>query len=271
VRDSFVLIPRAIDAVWSLPAKPPAWQWESARYYAPPVIFGLLLALALRRRDMRIAIIAIVSTILFRTAAGRCSWSHTRFGIPLLGIAVVAFLLEPAVRRKQYVLAIAVAFLGYSYFEVAANVMTGQKLIAGWRARQLHEGMVAYPMRRARGLYTYAENASDLAALNDLAQRTGAGPMFDLSGERALYFLLDRRPATRCPDIAMLSNPDLGAEALRQLAARPPNFVVLTGNPILGSLDGITNRDRAPNIARWIDTHYPVHVQAGRFVVALRQ
>jgi hypothetical protein len=268
VRDSFVLIPRAIDAVWSLPAKPPAWEWESARYYAPPVIFGLLLALALRRRDMRIAIIAIVSAILFRTAAGRCSWSHTRFGIPLLGIAVVAFLFEPAVRRRQYVFAILLALVGYQYFDVASNVTLGRKLIAGWRSRQRHEAMVAYPMRRAHGIFTYAENASDLAALNDLAQRAGPGPMFDLSGERALYFLLDRRPSTRCPDIAMLSNPELGAEAMRQLAANPPMFVVLSGNTILGSLDGIANRDRVPTIATWIDAHYPVHVQAGRFVVA---
>ena len=92
-RDSFVIIPRSIDAIWSLPAKPlpslsllvhpvALWDWlasESARYYLPPVFFGFLLALAIRKRDMRIAIIAIFSIILFRTAAGRCSWSHTRF------------------------------------------------------------------------------------------------------------------------------------------------------------------------------------------------
>src|SRR5437763_14395875 len=50
-RDSFVIIPRAIDAIWSLPAKPlpslallihpiQLWDWlasEAARYYLPPV------------------------------------------------------------------------------------------------------------------------------------------------------------------------------------------------------------------------------------------
>jgi hypothetical protein len=288
-RDSFVIIPRSIDAIWSLPAKPlpslsllihpvELWDWlasESARYYLPPLFFGFLLAIAVRKRDMRMAIVAIFSVILFRTAAGRCSWSHTRFAIPLLGIAVVGVLFEPVLRRRMTVargIGIAIAaVLAFRYFEIADNVTAGAKLLAGWPARQRHEGLVSYPISRGRGIYTYPENASDLAALNDLAQRAGPGPIFDLSGERALYYLLDRRPGTRCPDIAMLSNPELGAEALRELNEHPPVFVVLEGIKILGSLDGIANRDRVPPIAAWIDGQYPVRVRAGRFVVAFRK
>lgn len=289
VLDSFVVIPGAIDAIWSLPAKPmPSltllvhpvqfWDWlgsEAARYYLPPVFFGFLLALAVRKRDMRMAIMAIFSIILFRTAAGRCSWSHTRFGIPLLGIAVVAFLFEPAARRPmsawRAMAVLVAAVIGFRYFEIAENATLGWKFIAGWSARQHHEGMVPYPMARGRGIYTYAENAADLAALSGLTQRLGSGPMFDLSGERALYYLLDRRPATRCADIAMLSIPQLSAEALRQFDEHPPLFVVLEGMKIPGSLDGIINRDRVPPIAAWIDGHYPVRVRAGRYLVALRQ
>jgi hypothetical protein len=292
-RDSFVLIPRAIDAIWSLPAKPlpsltlfihpvQLWDWlasEAARYYLPPVFFGFLLALAVRMRDMRIAIVAIFSIILFRTAAGRCSWSHTRFAIPLLGIAVVAFLFEPLCRdwlRRQRsvwrgVAIVVFAILGFRYFEVALNATLGWKFIAGWPARQRHEGMIPYPMPRGRGIYTYAENASDLAALRDLAQQAGPGPIFDLSGERALYYLLDRRPTTRCPDIAMLSTPELSAEALHELAAHPPIFVVLEGLKVFASLDGIANRDRIPPVAAWIDANYPVRVKAGRYLVGFRR
>jgi hypothetical protein len=289
LRDSFVIIPRSIDAIWSLPAKQipslallvhpgDLWDWlasESARYYLPPLFFGFLIALAIRTRDMRIAIVATFSIILFRTAAGRCSWSHTRFATPLLGIAVVAFLFEPMLRRPWHVwraiAVVIVSILAFRYFEIADNVKLGTKLLAGWPARQRHEGLVPYPMARGRGIYTYLENAADLAALNDLAQRAGPGPIFDLSGERALYYFLARRPATRCPDVAMLSNPELSAEALRELNAHPPVFVVLEGAKIHGSLDGIANRDRVPPIAAWIDTHYPVHVSAGRFVVAFRR
>jgi hypothetical protein len=287
-RDSFVIIPQSIDAIWSLPAKPlpplsllvhpvALWEWlasESARYYLPPLFFGFLIALAIRTRDMRAAIIAIFSIILFRTAAGRCSWSHTRFAIPLLGIAIVAFLFEPMLRRPwnawRGIAAVIAAVLAFRYFEIMDNVKLGSKLLAGWPARQRHEGLVPYPMARGRGIYTYGENATDLAALNGLAQRAGPGPIFDLSGERALYYFLDRRPATRCPDVAMLSNPELGAEALRELNAHPPVFVVLEGTKILGSLDGIANRDRIPPIAAWIDTNYPVRVRAERFLVGLQ-
>src|SRR5688572_19109600 len=45
--DSFVLIPSAIDAVWSLPAsRTPSL--ETARYYGPPLFYGFLLAVAWR-------------------------------------------------------------------------------------------------------------------------------------------------------------------------------------------------------------------------------
>jgi hypothetical protein len=163
------------------------------------------------------------------------------------------------------------AIIGFRYFEIADNATLGAKLLAGWPARQRHDGLVPYPLPRGRGIYTYSENAADLSALNELSQRAGPGPIFDLSGERALYYLLDRRPATRCPDIAMLSAPELTAEALRELEAHRPVFVVLEGTKILGSLDGISNRDRVPSIAAWIDAHYPVKVQAGRYVVGFRQ
>jgi hypothetical protein len=288
-RDSFVIIPRSIDAIWSLPAKPipsmsllvhpvALWQWlasDDARYYLPPVFFGFVVALAIRKRDLRIAILAVFSIILFRTAAGRCSWSHTRFGIPLLGIGVAAFLFEPMLRRPlnawRAIAIVIASILAFRYFEIADNVKLGAKLLAGWPARQQHEGLVPYPMARGRGIYTYPENAADLAAIADLANRAGPGTIFDLSGERALYYFLDRRPATRCADVAMLSNPELSAEGLRQLEEHPPVLIVLEGTKILGSLDGVANRDRIPAIAAWIDAHYPARVHAGRYLVAFRR
>jgi hypothetical protein len=163
------------------------------------------------------------------------------------------------------------AILGFRHFEVALNATLGWKFITGWPARQRHAGLVPYPMPRGHGIYTYAENASDLAALRDLAQQAGPGPIFDLSGERALYYLLDRRPATRCPDLAMLSTPELSAEALQQLTAHPPVLVVLEGMKVFGSLDGIANRDRIPPIAAWIDANYPVRVKAGRYLVGFKK
>ena len=283
--DSFIAIPRAADAIAALPARPMTLEWESARYYLPPVFYGLSLVLALvawrrgeKTRALQILAVTLFSLAAFRTAAGRCSWSHTRFGIPLLGVAVVAFLIEPAVletiRTKSAwrIAVLALVAIPFAlYFEIWFNISSTAKFVVGWRARQKHEGLVPYPMPRGRGIYTYAENAADLGALNDLVQREAPKPatILDLSNERALYYFLDRRPAVRCADVGMLSPPAMTAEALQELRAHPPRLVVMHGLKGMDELDGIPNRDRAPAIFAWVDAHYPRRVQAGRYTVAL--
>lgn len=284
--DSFVSIPKAADAIAALPARPlTSFEWESARYYFPPVFYGLALVLGLqawrrveKERALQIAALTLFSIAAFRTAAGRCSWSHTRFGLPLLGIAVVAFVVEPAVletirtRRAWRIAVLALVAIPFAlYFEIWFNIASTAKFIAGWRARQTHEGLVPYPMARGRGIYTYAENAADLKALDDLVQAAAPKPatILDLSNERALYYLLDRRPPVRCADVGMLSPPAMSAEALAELNAHPPALVVMHGLKDLDNLDGVSNRERAPAIFAWVDARFPRRVQAGRYTVAL--
>ena len=274
--DSLVNIPRAIDAVWSLPA-PKLWTltFEGARYYVPLVFYGFLLALALREATLtqrRMAILAIFSIILFRTAAGRVSWSHTRYAMPLIGIALVAFLLEPLIRRRAWMWAVAVALPFAFLLELGPNVRDGAKLIAGWRSRQSHEGMVPYPFRTGKGIYTYQENANDLAALNGFIESLGPEATFlDFSGERALHYLLERKPTVRCPDINMLSSPALLSEAMAELNANPPSCVIVEGTKVFREFDGVPHEVRVPDLARWIESSYPHRRQIGRFVVATRQ
>ncbi len=263
--DSFVIIPRAIDAVWSLPAPKP-FTVEGLHYYLPPAFYGFLLALAWKRRDLRMAIITIFALLLFRTATGRVSWSHTRYAVPLLGIAAVTFVVEP-LRKKRVLSTIAVVLL-IVYFEVPQNLAAGGKLLAGWRARQKHEGLVRYPFATGKGIYTTEQNAKELAALNGMIESLGKGPILDFSNERALYYLMQRKPPMRCFDIPMLSNPDLLAEAMGELAANPPVAVILGGDPNVATFDGVPNRDRVPDLAAWIDANYPRRFEVGRFVVA---
>jgi len=266
IRDSFVTIPRAIDAVWSLPAPQP-FTAAGARYYLPPVFYGFLLALGWKRRDARMLIIAILSIVLFRTAAGRVSWSHTRFATPLLGIALVAFVIEPLLMTRRRVAAVLLVIPLVLYLEIAQNVAAGAKLLAGWRARQKHEGLVPYPFATGKGIYTTPQNATELAALNG---HLGNATFLDFSNERALYYLLQRKPPLRCFDIPMLSAPPLLAEAMAQLTSNPPAHVILAGDPAIANFDGVSNRDRVPDLAKWIDANYPKRTQIGRFTVASR-
>jgi hypothetical protein len=278
LNDSFVVIPHSIDAIWSLPM-PTDLSVESARYLLPPALFGMLLVFALRgwargERDAaaRIAIITIASLFAFRSAAGRCGWSHTRYGVPLLGLAVVAFLAEPLLRNRYRVAAVIVVAAIVVYVQLHENTVAGAKLVAGWYARQSHAGLVPYPFRTGRGIYTTPENAADLAALNGfLALNAPPGArVLDVSNERALAYLLERRPATRCSDIAMLSSPPLFDEAMHELTANPPPLVVVSGSPNVDQFDGLPNRQRVPRLFAWIDANYPRRRQVGRFIVATR-
>ena len=280
--DSFVIMPAAIDAVWALPAPTPL-SANGVRYFLPPLFYGFLLALALlalrrgdRRLAARIGIITLFSLLLFRTAAGRVSWSHTRFAVPLLGLAMVAFVLEPLLqlrtRTQRVVAAVVLSIPLFFYFEVRENLVAGAKLLTEWPARLRHEGMVEYPFPTGRGIYTSPQNAADLAALKNAIDALGPrdATILDFSNERALYYLLGRKPPLRCMEISMLSVPRLLAEAMAQLNANPPICVIVGGDPAIASFDGVSNRDRVPDLAAWIDSNYPKRVQIGRFILATR-
>jgi hypothetical protein len=279
--DSFVVMPKAIDAMWALPATFKT-RGDAIRYYLPPVFYGFLLVLALlalrrgdKQRAAQMAIVAIFSILLFRTAAGRVSWSHTRFSMPLLGIAVVAFVLEPLVRLRAVRTTAVAALLAiplFFYFEIRENLVAGAKLLAGWKGRQSHEGLVAYPFATGKGIYTTAQNAADLAALNGFLETLGPrdATILDFSNERALYYLLQRKPPMRCFDIPMLAAPPLLAEAMAELNAHPPVAVIVSGDPVIASFDGVSNRTRVPELATWIDANYPKRTKIGRFEVATR-
>ena len=274
--DSFVILPRTIDAIWALPA-PSKITPESLRYFLPPAFYGLLGAYAVyafRRGDRalaaRLAIVTIFSLLLFRSAIGRVSWSHTRFALPLLGIALVAFVFEPLVLRRRFVVAALLAIPLFLHLEIAQNTAAGAKLIAGWRARQRHDGMVRYPFATGRGLYTSEQNATDLASLKTFLDSLGPpnATILDFSNERALYYLLQRKPPLRTMEMSMLSVPELLSEAMAQLNANPPIAVIVKGNPEIGAFDGVPNDVRVPELARWIDANYPTRTQIGRFLVA---
>jgi hypothetical protein len=235
------------------------------RYYLPPVFYGLILAIGWKRRDPRMLILAVLSIVLFRTAAGRVSWSHTRFATPLLGIMFVAFVLEPLRHR----IALALLALGaFFYFELPQNAMAGAKLIAQWPARQRHEGMVRHPL--VPGIYTAPDNATTLATLKNYVDALGDGPILDLTNERALYFLLKRKPPMRTFDIPMLSSYELWQPAFAELQANPPVCVILGGEPAVAVFDGVPNDQRVPELFQWVNAGYTKRTEIGRFIVATR-
>src|SRR5207245_4579925 len=269
--DSFVIIPRSIDAIWSLPARK-SIDWESARYYLPPIFFGWLLASSVRTRNMQGMIVSILSIIAFRSAAGRCSWSHTRYGLPLFGVAVVAFIFQPLIVKRRWIAAAIAALPVIVLIEIFPNAIDATKFIAGWRARQTHAGLVPYPLATGRGIYTTPQDAADLAALNEFVEANAppGAAILDVANERALYYLLRRRPPIRCFDVPFLSAPPLMREALSQLQRNPPACVIVEGMKEVDQFDGVPNRLRVPWLFAWVDQNYPRRTRVGRFVVATK-
>jgi hypothetical protein len=300
-RDTFLRLPECFDAIYSIPAPPltsaalllkpfeaAAWlDTPSARYYVPIIAWGLLVALAYRaaargegRVGQAMLLIALTGFFELRTAAGRSGWAHTRMAVPLLGITLVSFALEPlarSLRRRRSLwtwlgalCGIAVAAGAFHYLELPANAAYLTKYYRSYRERLRPDpSYVRFPNPRAKDLYTYKQEADDLGALNRFSDSQMQGPIFDFSGEKDLYYMLNRPASTRCHDIPYLADPVLGKEALHQLERRPPVFVVVRGIEVLHNVDGVTYEQRTPWLARWIDEHYPQRVKVGRFVVGL--
>ena len=203
-------------------------------------------------------LVALTAFFELRSASGRVSWGHTRFAVPLLGIVLVAFAIEPLIRSRhaaRIAVAIAMIIAAVPYLEIVANAKYLGGYYATYRERlRPTPGTVPFPLPRARDLYTYPQEATDLGALYEFSQSMPPeGPIFDYSGEKYLYYMLARPASTRFHDIPYLSDPALGREAMKQLERRRPVFVVISGLPTLAQIDGVSNAQRTPWLAAWID------------------
>ncbi|HSP34393.1 MAG TPA: hypothetical protein VLU46_08765, partial [Thermoanaerobaculia bacterium] len=285
VIDSFVTMPSVSWIVWSLPQPDPPHEndflfWladDPARYYVPLVVYGLALAVAVRRwrrgdreEAARIASVVLFALLLFRAAAGRVDANHIRFALPLFGIAAVACVVEPAAMRGRAFVTIVAAVFFLVVCDVVPNVTTTFDTLRTWPARHAPDGLVAVPLRAAGGMYERPEVAADLEALN--AYVTSLGPqatILDVANDRALYYLLERKSPARYLDVMMWSSPPILADEMRRLRANPPACVIVQGYAN-DAFDGIGLRTRVPQLAAWVDANYPRRLRFGRFVVAAR-
>ncbi len=272
--DSFVIVPRAIDAIGSLPAPDgPRLRglllWiadEPARYYLPLVSYGFFLAIALQRwrssdrvGAAKLAVLTTFALLMFRSAAGRADANHIRFALPLLGVLIVASVIEPLAKRSRVVGTIAVSALFILILNVVPSVVGSVEALLSWKTRQ---GAADTPTRDI------------VADLNDMRQYLGSfgadATFLNFSNGLGLYYLLERKPPIRVPDIKMLAAPPFGAEAMAQLRANPPAFVILEAPGAPSDFDGIYNGTRVPELDQWIKANYPRRLRVGRFLVAER-
>jgi hypothetical protein len=293
---SFREIPRWIDAAWGQPAGS-AWealltvrtetdlvQVLSGRTGPMPSLFLLILlatcatALLMRFADRRATkvdtgflICLVFACTAMRGVLGRADEEHLgRYGF-FAGMTG-AWLLRSAWhsgRARGWVMVAAgvLVFAGFHpiralEWQLATVENSARRDKAVPRSPIPRGGGIGFPRDQA------AELASVVAFLNtNLDQHE---TFFDFSNEPGLYFLADRRMPIRFHGPAQYGSPAKQQEVISALErVRPPLAILPFG--ALGALGGVSNRDRAPDVARYLDAHYQLEaVVAGRPIARRR-
>ena len=93
---------------------------------------------------------------------------------------------------------------------------------------------------------------------------------FDFSNQPVLYFFADRVPPVRYHTVAQYELPEKQREVLRILEVKKPALVVYT-ETFYWALDGVSNVERAPEVARYLAEHYDKQPGDDSWRLALRK
>jgi hypothetical protein len=284
---SFIVIPRIIDAVWSLPFPDLVSTfrknltlhtlsefilWEKFHLVVSPLTIAIaavyFIQRWLRRRvdrlDFALLVLTIFATVAQRTAFGRASFRHQYFAAFLIGplIVILGVLMIRALRdlwregeegTRAFVVTLCAAAL-----PVIAVLFWIPDLV---NARL--QDFIRYPYRIARvERDAHAEEVhwriKDVAA--SLRELTPKGePIFDFSNQPAFYFFADRPNPTRFYQVPILSPPEFQAEAIRALERTKPKVILRRSPELFDQFDGVTNDLRAQGLSAYIHDAYHFH------------
>lgn len=128
---------------------------------------------------------------------------------------------------------------------------------AGARARNSgqREGV---RIRRSGRATVPAEQATDILALRRFfdSRLERRETFFDFGNEPGLYFLLERRLPIRFTCVPCYEFPAHQNEVITALEAERPPFAVLASGSGRDAFDGVSNRERAPLVAAYLEATY---------------
>ena len=293
---SFVEIPSTIIDTWGLPvdsASAIAAESGAVRFLLlltsgrqmPSLFLLLLLASAgtillfraarrsLEPLDFAAATSIAVAAVALRGALGRADAGH----LALYGVLAgppAAWVLFRAAHARQHrilltgvVLAIFLARLEpHRALEVQWNAVAGA---ARFRAAAARDPRV----ERGGGATLPAGEARELHALKRIFDAMPAGAtFFDFANEPALYFLFDRKPPVRYCCVPFYETEEKQLEVIAALERLRPPLAILAGGSWRDAFDGVSNRERVPRVAAYLDAHYePYTVVFGRQIARRRQ
>jgi hypothetical protein len=115
------------------------------------------------------------------------------------------------------------------------------------------------------------EQARDLEKLRQVIDEVvpRGKTFFDFGNEPGVYFLLNRRPPVRYGCVPYYQTVEKQREVIAALERERPPVAILSSGGATDVFDSVANRDRAPMIATFLDSHYRVVGKVGTRTIGL--
>ena len=281
---SFVVVPRIIDAVWSLPFPDLSTTFrnnlslrtitdfllaEHFRYVLNPLVIAISVLVLLQRRLQKkydwldTALLALTAFAIptQRSALGRADFPHQYFSAFLIGpmvLILIVMLMRQAGATwatrdrsaQAFLLAVGVAMFPLFFTALWIPDILNLRLndLIGYvpRTKRIVQDPLAREVEGRVGSVSFH--------VDEISPR--GAPIFDFSNQPAFYFFLDRPNPTRFYQVPIMSPPDLQREAIMALERAKPPVVIRRSPQEFDVFDGIDNVIRAQGVARYIDDHY---------------
>lgn len=292
-RVSFQETPRWVDAAWGLPAGS-AWNsllpartledWLRLLAGETMHSFPLLAILAAAGAVMvlrsasgqfdscdRAAWIGLaVAAFAMKSVLGRADDPHLlRYGV-FVGLPAAWLLLRAAraPRARAAFLAAAAALL-FARLHPISSLNTALGWVEG--AARRDRAATGEPAPRSGAALLPATQARKLTALKQyLDTRLKPGEtFFDFCNQPALYFVTDRKLPIRYHTVAQYESPQKQREVVADLEKTRPPFAILSSGPNCDF--DVLNVERAPEVSRYLLTHYELDSVVGDWHLARRK
>ncbi len=215
-----------------------------------------------------------VACVALRGVLGRADPGHMAL-YGLFAAVPIAWLLRRALRTGTWSLALSLVLA----FLVLVRLHPLQTLdielgavaeAARNRARLAGNGVPQSPGGHAGLPQGQAEELAALKTYLD-ARLSPHETFFDFSNEPGLYFLTGRRMPIRFLATPFYETAAAQTEVIHALERNKPPVVILASGTWTDMFDQVPNRQRAPLVAAYLDTHYTAGDRVSRWTIGLRR
>jgi hypothetical protein len=296
VKVSFVEIPNVITPAWGFPAGSftqatregtllgcfdpfGAWLAPSLCVLFLVLIAGLVVLLfrlgdsVVDATDRAAAICLLVAVPALRGVLGRADLGHRMIygvfaGLPAAWLLYRAWTTGSRFRPIVLTLTAAAFFLFLRPDRAVSRELTSIAESGKVRRHDARESTRVPGYGAAMLARDQAKDVANLRGVIDEVVPPGK-TFFEFGNEPGLYFLLNRRPPTRYSHVPSYQTIEKQREVIAALERERPPVAILSSGTESDTFDSVSNRERAPLVARFLDAHYRVVGKVGRRTIGV--